>query len=65
MQAFVDRHALAFPQVADDAGAVFARFGVPYQPAWVFIDRSGAVEKVQGAMGDDELSARLEALARS
>jgi hypothetical protein len=65
MQAFVDRHRLTFLQINDEAGAVYARFGVPYQPAWVFVDRSGVVERVQGAVGDDELAARLDGLAQS
>jgi hypothetical protein len=65
MQAFVDRHHLSFLQVNDQDGAIYARFGVPYQPAWVFVDPSGVVERVQGALEEDELAARLDALART
>ena len=63
MQSFVDRHGLTFEQGNDDEGAVFARFGVPAQPAWVFVSADGDVERELGALGDDELAAKLEALA--
>ena len=32
-QGFVDKYHLSFPQISDNPGDVFARFGVPYQPA--------------------------------
>jgi hypothetical protein len=41
MQAFVDEHGLAFPQAVTEDGSLWARFGVAYQPAWVFVDDSG------------------------
>jgi hypothetical protein len=63
MQDFVERHGLTFPQGNDDAGAVFAHFGVPYQPAWAFVSADGDVETVNGALEDDELTAKLDALA--
>jgi peroxiredoxin len=63
MQAFVDRHGLTFPQVNDDAGEVFARFNVPYQPAWAFVDAAGEVEVVHGALGEEDLAAKVQALA--
>jgi hypothetical protein len=61
-QAFVDRHGLTFPNLADDRGAVFARFGVPIQPAWVFVTADGTGERIIGALGDDALRAELDAL---
>lgn len=63
MQDFIDRHGLTFPQGNDGEGAVFARFGVPYQPAWVFVSADGDVEQVQGALEDDQLAEKLTALA--
>jgi hypothetical protein len=63
MQDFVDRHGLTFVQADDDAGAVFAHFGVPYQPAWVFVSADGNVERVEGALDDADLTAKLDALA--
>jgi hypothetical protein len=66
MQAFVDEFDLgALTHLVDDDGAIWGRFGVAYQPAWAFIDRAGGVEVVAGAIPDDELDARLEALAGS
>ena len=41
MQAFVDEYGLAFPQAVTEDGSLWARFGVAYQPAWVFVDDSG------------------------
>ena len=32
-QGFVDKYSLTFPQVSDNPGTVFTRFGVPAQPA--------------------------------
>jgi hypothetical protein len=65
MQAFEDRHGLTFPSLRDDDGSLFADFGVSYQPAWVFISRDGTSDLVLGAMQEDELSERLDALAAS
>jgi len=62
-QEFIDRHGLTFPQVSDDAGDVFARFGVPSQPALVVIGTDGAVQQlfgaVDGALLDDILGATV------
>ena len=64
MQAFQDRHGLTFPSVRDDDGSLYARFGVPAQPAWVFVSADGTTDLVLGAMEEDELDARLQALSR-
>jgi len=53
-QAFVDRHGLTFPQISDDPGEVFARFGVAFQPAIVVVTADGSTELIAGAV-DDEL----------
>jgi peroxiredoxin len=53
-QGFVDRHGLTFPQINDDPGEVFARFGVPFQPAMVIVKPDGSTESVAGAV-DAEL----------
>ena len=42
MQAFVDEFGLSFPQAVTEDGSLWSRFGVAYQPAWVFVDRSKA-----------------------
>jgi hypothetical protein len=62
MQDFIDRHGLTFPNASDDAGAVFSRFRVPSQPAWVFIDAAGGTSTHLGALDPDELSAIFDEL---
>ena len=64
MRAFVERHSITFPSVVDRPGAIFAEFGVPYQPAWVFIDADGTTTRFQGSLGEDELRVRLDELIR-
>ena len=61
---FVARHGLTFPQIDDTAAEVFTRFGVPGQPAWVFIDGEGTVTRRLGAMSDEDLAATLDTLAQ-
>lgn len=57
---FIDEHGLTFPQVNDDPGEVFSRFGVPQQPALVVIDAEGGVQQLFGAVDDDLLDDILE-----
>jgi len=49
-QDFIDRHGLTFPQISDDRGDVFARFGVAYQPAMAIVATDGSVETIAGAV---------------
>ena len=63
MVAFEQRHGLTFPSLRDDDGTLFARYGVPVQPAWVFIDKAGHVDTSIGALERPELEQRLQALA--
>jgi peroxiredoxin len=51
-QSFIDRHGLTFPQVSDDPGEIFARFGVVYQPAVAVVRSDGGVETIAGAVDD-------------
>jgi hypothetical protein len=61
MRAFVERHELGdVPQLVDDDGSVWSRFGVAYQPAWVFVGPDGDPEVVAGALVD-QLPDRLDA----
>jgi peroxiredoxin len=55
MRDFIERHEITFPSLLDDSGNVFARYGIPYQPAWVFIDANGSVTKVQGSLDRESL----------
>jgi peroxiredoxin len=47
---FITQHGLTFPQVSDDDGNVFSRFGVPAQPALVVISPDGEVQQLFGAV---------------
>lgn len=59
---FVDEHGLGdMLHVVDEDGSLWSRYGVSYQPAWVFIDDDGATEVVAGGLYDD-LESRLQAL---
>lgn len=53
-EAFVDRHDLAaIPHAIDDDGSLWAKYGVGYQPAWVFIAEDGTTRVVAGGLYDD------------
>ena len=65
MNDFVAQYGITFPTVVDQEGAVFARFGVPYQPAWTFVSRDGTFDTALGALSDAELADRLSALSGS
>ena len=58
-QKFIDKHSLSFPQISDDPGTVFGRFGVPAQPALVVVDPNGDTQVLLGAMNDEDLQAAL------
>jgi len=55
-QGFIDKHALTFPQISDDPGDVYNRFGVAYQPALVVVKTDGSIESVAGAVEPDLLA---------
>lgn len=65
MQAFVDEHALAFPHAVSEDGSLWDRFGVPFQPAWVFVNDDGRTAVIQGSLPLDELRRHLDELAAS
>ena len=50
----------SFPQAIDAAGELYTHFGVPGQPAWVFVDRAGKVTRNLGAMEPEDLTAALD-----
>ncbi|MCT2586768.1 redoxin domain-containing protein [Actinophytocola gossypii] len=63
MRDFVDRFGLgSFPHLADTSAEVWQRFGVTYQPAYAFVDSSGAVEVETDQLDADELRDRVRAL---
>lgn len=43
---------MTFPQIQDDPGEVFARFGVSFQPALVIVQPDGSTEMIAGAVDE-------------
>jgi hypothetical protein len=62
MQGFVDTFSLGFPQAVSEDGSLWARFGVPYQPAWVFVNDDGTAQVVHGVLSEPDLEATLDDL---
>ncbi|MEO6122462.1 MAG: redoxin domain-containing protein [Ilumatobacteraceae bacterium] len=58
-QRFIDKYSLSFPQISDDPGTVFARFGVPAQPAFVVVKPNGDSRVLLGAVDEANLRAVL------
>ena len=58
-QGFIDKHGLTFPQISDDQGNVYTRFGIPTQPALALVDSDGEVQTVLGALDEAALEAAL------
>jgi peroxiredoxin len=54
-QGFIDKHSLTFPQISDNAGVVFNRFDVAFQPAMSIVKADGSIESIAGAMNGDLL----------
>jgi thiol-disulfide isomerase/thioredoxin len=51
--------------VVDDDGSIWSSYEVVAQPAYAFIDDSGTVEVFVGALGEDALVERMNALAET
>lgn len=65
MRGFVDNFGLDFPQAISVDGRLWARFGVPAQPAWVFIDDGGQVDTYLDELPREELVQILDAMIAS
>src|SRR4051812_8208436 len=66
MQAFVSKYNLNFPNLNDADGSIWARYNVPWQPAYVFYRADGSstfVNNPTSAMPAQELSERVAALS--
>jgi hypothetical protein len=48
--------------VVDRPGEIFAEYGVPYQPAWVFLASDGTLTRFQGSLDAEALKSYLDAL---
>ncbi|MCV7290361.1 protein disulfide oxidoreductase [Mycolicibacterium wolinskyi] len=65
MQGFVDKYNLGFPNLNDADGSIWARYNVPWQPAYVFYRSDGSstfVNNPTSAMSQQELADRVAAL---
>lgn len=65
MQGFVSKYHLNFTNLDDADGSIWARYGVPWQPAFVFYRADGSstfVNNPTTAMPERELSDRVSAL---
>jgi thiol-disulfide isomerase/thioredoxin len=65
MQGFVDKYHLNFTNLNDADGSIWARYNVPWQPAYVFYRADGSstfVNNPTSAMSKQELSDRVAAL---
>ena len=65
MQDFISDTGITFDNINDGAGTIFARFGVPYQPAWAFVARDGTTTVRIGVLSEQELTTLLNELATS
>jgi thiol-disulfide isomerase/thioredoxin len=66
MQAFVSKYNLNFTNLNDADGSIWARYNVPWQPAYVFYRADGSstfVNNPTAAMPQQELSDRVAALS--
>jgi thiol-disulfide isomerase/thioredoxin len=65
MEGFVSKYNLNFTNLNDADGSIWARFKVPWQPAYVFLRPDGTstfVNNPTSAMSEQELSDRVQAL---
>ncbi|MDP7721368.1 protein disulfide oxidoreductase [Mycobacterium sp. TY814] len=65
MQGFVSKYGLNFTNLNDADGAIWARYNVPWQPAWVFYRADGSstfVNNTTSAISQQDLQGRVAAL---
>ena len=63
---FVDETGVGgFEHLIDADGIIWSELGVFDQPAFAFVDDDGSVEVFVGALGEDGLTERLQALIDS
>jgi thiol-disulfide isomerase/thioredoxin len=66
VQNFVSKYNLNFTNLNDADGSIWARYNVPWQPAWVFYRADGTstfVNNPTSAMSQDEIARRVAAVA--
>lgn len=65
LQGFVSKYGLNFTNINDADGSIWAKFNVPWQPAYVFLRPDGSstfVNNPTSAMSQQELTDRVRAL---
>jgi len=62
MQEFVSKYPVRFRHLADTNAAIWAKFGVTYQPAYAFISPDGSIDVYRGSLSEAELTQRVQAL---
>ena len=65
LQGFVSKYGLNFTNLNDADGSIWAKFNVPWQPAYVFLRADGSssfVNNPTSAMSRQELTSRVQAL---
>ena len=65
LQGFVSKYGLNFTNINDADGSIWAKFNVPWQPAYVFLRADGSssfVNNPTSAMSQQELTSRVQAL---
>jgi len=65
LQGFVSKYGLNFTNLNDADGSIWAKFNVPWQPAYVFLRADGSssfVNNPTSAMSQQELTSRVQAL---
>ena len=65
MQGFVSKYGLNFTNLNDADGSIWARFNVPWQPAYMFYRADGTstfINNPTSAMSQQELAGRVAAL---
>lgn len=65
MTDFEVRHGISFQNINDNDGKIYAKFGVSYQPAWVFITQDGSTSIRLGALDEVSLDRELQQLTES
>jgi len=58
--AFARKYGFTFPQISDDDGVVFERFGVASQPATAVVRTDGSVVLLTGLFDEAEVTAALQ-----
>ncbi len=62
MASFVDATGVGvFPNVNDENGDIWARYGISYQPAFVFVSADGSSETF-ASLGESDLQGQIDRL---